>query len=111
MNEFGRAAFDITKTTLMSAEEICNKLGVSRSSLDRWRRLTGTPSPFGTAGGGFQTQVNIEMRSPEDLENDVGLTPFPEPTVHVGGSPRWDADDVSQWVMQNRNVKSRRGIR
>lgn len=91
-------------------DEICKKLGVSRSSLDRWRRLTGKPSPF-EIGGGFQTNVNIAMRSPEDVENGADLTPFPEPFVHAGGSPRWDADDVSQWVIQNRDAKSRRGIR
>jgi len=99
---------DITKTTLLSADDICSRLSVSRSTLDRWRKITGTPSPFGA--GGFQTQVNTTMRSPSDIENDVGLTPFPQPAMNVGGSPRWSADDVNAWLMVNKDKKNRRGF-
>ena len=99
---------DITKTTLLSADDICSRLSVSRSTLDRWRKLTGTPSPF--SAGGFQTQVNIGARSPSDIGDDVGLTPFPQPAMNVGGSPRWSADDVNTWLIANKDKKNRRGF-
>lgn len=99
---------DITKTTLLSAEDICSRLSVSRSTFDRWRKIIGTPSPFGV--GGFQTRVNATMRSTADAGNDVGLTPFPQPAMNVGGSPRWSADDINAWLMENKDKKNRRGF-
>lgn len=102
---------DISKTSLLSAEDICSKLSVSRSTLDRWRRLTNKPSPFGP-NGGFQIRVLAEMRSPEDVENErVGLTPFPDPSLFVGGSPRWDVSDVNKWLNENEHKQYVRGFK
>ena len=102
---------DITKTTYLSADDICSRLSVSRSTFDRWRKITGTPSPFGTDGNIFQTKVNTSFRSIADVENDVGLTPFPQPAMNVGGSPRWSADDVNLWLVNNKEKRNRRGFR
>lgn len=102
---------DITKTSFLSAEDICSKLSVSRSTFDRWRRIN---SPFGLSGSVFQTKVLADMPSPFEIESEgegVGLTPFPEPALNVGGSPRWDADDVNAWLVENKGKKSRRGFR
>ncbi|PTQ86177.1 helix-turn-helix transcriptional regulator [Agitococcus lubricus] len=98
---------DITNTVLLSADEICTRLSVSRSTFDRWRKIN---SPFGGLGG-FQTHVLSDLRSPVDAENDAGLTPFPEPSLNVGGSPRWDASDVNAWLIANKDKKNRRGFR
>lgn len=103
---------DILKTTLLSAEEICNRLGVSRSTFDRWRKINpAARSPFG-AGGGFQTSVIDSLRTVTDIDNDaIGLTPFPEPALNVGGSPRWDAADVNAWLEANKDKRNKRGFR
>ena len=103
---------DISKTTLLSAEEICSRLSVSRSTFDRWRKINPlAESPFGK-GGGFQTQVLTNMRTPSDVVNELlGLTPFPEPSLHVGGSPRWEADAVNAWLEENKDKRNRRGFR
>lgn len=103
---------DISKTVLLSAEDICNRLSVSRSTFDRWRKINpASKSPFGV-GGGFQTSVLDSPRTVADLENDViGLTPFPEPSLNVGGSPRWDANDVNAWLGENKDKRNRRGFR
>lgn len=99
---------DITKTSLLSADDICTRLSVSRSTFDRWRKLQ---SPFGQAGG-FQTAVLTQLRSPSDAENDtIGLSSFPEPALNVGGSPRWDAEDVNGWLAANKDKRNRRGFR
>ncbi len=102
---------DISKTMLFSADDICVRLSVSRSTLDRWRKINpDAQSPCPT--GGFQTQVLRELRTPSDVENEaVGLTPFPEPAMNVGGSPRWDANDVNAWLKENKDKRSRRGFR
>jgi len=52
------------------------------------------------------------LRTPTDVENEaVGLTPFPEPAMNVGGSPRWDVKDVNAWLEENKDKRSRRGFR
>jgi hypothetical protein len=103
---------DISQTMFLSADDICGRLSVSKSTLDRWRKIKPeAQSPFGHAGG-FQTQVLRDLRTPSDIENEVaGFTPFPEPTLNVGGSPRWDADDVNDWLKKNKDKRSRRGFR
>lgn len=103
-------SIDIATTSFLSAEEICSKLSVSRSTFDRWRKITTSDSPFGI--GGFQTRVLADLRSPDDVENEfVGLTPFPEPTMYVGGSPRWAANVVNKWLVENKDKRNKRGIR
>jgi len=103
---------DITKTTLLSADDICTRLSVSRSTFDRWRQIQpGAQSPFGQ-GGGFQSKVLTQLRSPSDVENEtIGLSPFPEPALNVGGSPRWDAEAVNAWLMANKDKRNRRGFK
>lgn len=102
---------DITKTILLSADDICNRLSVSKSTFDRWRKIKpDAKSPYGT--GGFQTQVLTRLRTPEEVENEaVGLTPFPEPSLNVGGSPRWDSSEVNAWLLENGEKRNRRGFR
>ena len=104
---------DISKTVLLSADDICSRLSVSKSTLDRWRKIKPVvASPFGTAASGFQTQVLGEMRTTVDVENEaVGLTPFPNPALNVGGSPRWASDDVNAWLMANKDKRNGRGFR
>lgn len=102
---------DITKTVLLSADEICARLGVSRSTFDRWRKINpSAKSPFGEAGG-FQTKVQTELRIAANFDDGLGLTPFPEPSLNVGGSPRWDANDINAWLMENKDKRNRRGFR
>jgi len=99
---------NISQTMLSSAGDICNRLGVSRSTFERWRKINlGARSPC--PPGEFQTCVPMNARTPSDVENEaVGLTPFPEPAMNVGGSPRWDVKDVNAWLEENRDKRSRR---
>jgi hypothetical protein len=102
---------DISQTMLLSADDICVRLSVSKSTLNRWRKIKlDAQSPFSL--GGFQTRVLLDLRTPSDIENEaVGLTPFPEPAMNVGGSPRWDVNDVNAWLKENKNKRSRRGFK
>jgi hypothetical protein len=103
---------DIEKSVFFSAEDICTRLSVSRSTFDRWRRPgAGRQSPFGPSGG-FQQTVNTTMRTLEDIENeqdDALLSKFPEPTLNVGGQPRWSAEAVNGWLIDNKDKQNKRG--
>lgn len=103
---------DISNTMWLSADDICVRLSVSKSTLDRWRKIkTDVQSPFGRPDS-FQTRVLLDPRTPSDVENEaVGLTPFPEPALNVGGSRRWDANDINAWLTENKDKRSRRGFR
>jgi predicted DNA-binding transcriptional regulator AlpA len=103
---------DISQTRWLSADDVCVRLSVSKSTLDRWRKIQpDAPSPFGRQGF-FQTRVLTDPRTTADIENEsAGLTPFPEPDLNVGGSPRWDANDVNAWLAENKDKRNRRGFR
>jgi len=100
---------DISQTMLLSAADICDRLSVSRSTFDSWCKINpDAQSPCST--GGFQDRV-VEMRTPSDVENEtLGLTPFPGPAMKVGGSPRWDVNDVNIWLKENKDKRSRSGF-
>lgn len=64
-------SFDIASDSLLGIKELCEKLGISKSTLNRIRR--------------------------NDIPNQI---PFPEPTVWLGhgDSPRWSSKSINGWV-------------
>ncbi|EKT53597.1 hypothetical protein [Providencia sneebia] len=75
-------SFDIANDILLGIKDLCEKLGTSKSTLNRIRR------------------------------NDIpGQTPFPEPTVWLGhgNSPRWSAKSINVWVYnQGQSYRNRK---
>lgn len=99
---------DISKTTFLSADDICTRLSVSRSTFDRWRKISAPPSTL--EAGRFQNKVKPTIRTGADAQEDAGLTPFPQATLNVGGSPRWSVEDVNAWLLSNKDKRNRRGL-
>lgn len=62
---------------LLSIDDVCARLSISRSTLERLRR-TGDVVP-----------------SNDDF---VGAPVFPEPTLVIGRSPRWSATALNEWL-------------
>jgi len=64
-------SFNIANDTLLGIKELCERLGVSKSTLNRIRR--------------------------NDIPNQV---PFPQPTVWLGHgeSPRWSSKSINLWI-------------
>lgn len=67
---------------LLGIDEVCKKLSISRSTLERLRQNT----PPRTL------QEHIEE------QEFSGLAPFPRPTIQLGRSPRWSAADLNKWI-------------
>jgi len=87
MSYFDFASDDL----LLGIEEVCKKLSISRSTLERLRR---------------QQQNSLVLGSISTASDEfVGVPPFPEPTVVLGRSPRWSAKSLNAWLSQNRRPR------
>lgn len=93
--------FNIMEDSLLTMEQICEKLSISRSTLDRWRGI-------GNNGRSLLNHRAVTLVSkelvPRRLElldnraNDEPIIPFPKPTLNIGRSPRWSANEINKWI-------------
>lgn len=90
--------FDITKDSLLTAEEICQKLSISRSTFERWRGSSDYIDGSGSTRSIFHTVT--------DSQDFVPRIPFPKPILNIGRSARWSANDINAWI-QNLNKSLR----
>jgi predicted DNA-binding transcriptional regulator AlpA len=110
---------------LLTAEDICGRLGVSRTTFDRWVRNSSTRTEGGLGAiarqglplpttTGFQRTVGIGLSdasggigalgaalSDGALNMAEGKIEFPLPDVRIGRSPRWTFETVVAWLEKN----------
>lgn len=86
--------FDIMQDSLLTAEQICEKLAISRSTLDRWRKIETFSNP-----GVIDRLLN---------GHDEPAIPFPKPTLDMGRSPRWSANEINLWIAEMQKSKGKR---
>ena len=84
---------DISKDTLLGIEEICQKLSISRSTLERMRGNAG-PRALGALGIQGRTIIAKPIAGDESLCK----TPFPPPSCMIGRSPRWTTAVINEWL-------------
>lgn len=77
---------------LLTAEDICNRLSVSRSTFDRWVRRGG--------------RDGISPSLKELMENDH--TSFPPPDIRIGNSPRWSIETFKSWLRKYSQIDKER---
>ena len=82
--------FDINSDSLLSIDDICNKLSISRSTLDRWRGIGHKRFPVSYL---------------ERFEESDDVVDFPEPTIFLGKSPRWSSKVINQWINEKSKKK------
>lgn len=91
------------KATLLGIDDICQRLGISRTTLDRWVRngggkLSATTGIAGHIageiglGGVFQSVLE---HSPE------ASVSFPAPDIRIGNSPKWELETFKNWLRAN----------
>lgn len=96
-----------SKDKLLGIEQICEKLGISRSTFERrfWRSndkaAMGSLTTLGTIGAGLA--LADEFMHGKEYE---GAPPFPPPTVVIGRSPRWAVSVLNAWVAEQPQSKS-----
>ena len=89
--------FDIMQDSLLTMEQICEKLSISRSTLDRWR---------GTSFGSRGKRLVINSREFTQTSDEPSI-PFPKPILNIGRSPRWSANDINDWIRRLSNADYR----
>jgi predicted DNA-binding transcriptional regulator AlpA len=90
--------FNIMEDNLLTVEQICEKLSISRSTLDRWRGIGNSSLPRNT----ILDSVNELLGS---KTNDEPIIPFPKPTLNIGRSPRWSANEINKWIKKLQDGK------
>jgi predicted DNA-binding transcriptional regulator AlpA len=78
--------------TLLSAEDICTRLSVSRSTFDRWVK------------NGSTQYIGVPPKS-LFAKDDEGSVSFPPPDIRIGNSPRWSIETFKKWLHSNLTVK------
>ncbi len=93
------------QATLLGIEDICTRLGVSRTTFDRWVR-----NGSGGAGGGQITVAGQVVKSlfnvsNADLDRAINMTEgsisFPPPDIRIGNSPKWEIETFKRWLQAN----------
>jgi len=78
------------KANLLSADDICARLSVSRSTFDRWVK-NGTTQYIGQ-----RPRVSLFAKDAEDSS----IT-FPPADIKIGNSPRWSLETFKKWLTKN----------
>lgn len=83
-----------TETLWLSADTICTRYDISRSTLDRWRRK----QPVNAGDFAKSHLHGLAVAA-------AGITPFPEPSF-IGGQARWTLASLIKWEAENINKKA-----
>lgn len=100
---------------LLGIDDICKRLGVSRTTLDRWvqngrsKKLdVGLGLPDLMPGNPFRESLlrtsgigDLSMRSSVLDESSSDKTVFPEPDIRIGNSPKWEMSTFKEWLKSN----------
>lgn len=91
--------------TLLGIDDICKRLGISRTTFDRWVR-NGSEQPIRTTRTSTLLE-NLERRNTMARLMDVpenaaeGNICFPPPDIRIGNSPKWELETFKAWLRAN----------
>lgn len=100
--------------TLLGIDDICKRLGISRTTFDRWVRNGGGKSDRATiasilaskmlndASKMLNEPLGAITRIAYQAENSTeGAITFPPPDIRIGNSPKWELETFKQWLREN----------
>ena len=104
------------KATLLGIDDICTRLGISRTTFDRWVR-NGSKNIKNLKdkdsvrqSNDMLTKLKDSVRQRNDMltklkdneENRTeGAITFPPPDIRIGNSPKWELDTFKHWLQAN----------
>jgi len=88
------------KATLLGIDDICTRLGISRTTFDRWVR-NGSKSLADKVGIlKKNSDLITKLRDNEENRTD-GAISFPPPDIRIGNSPKWELETFKRWLKAN----------
>lgn len=99
------------QATLLGIEDICTRLGISRTTFDRWVR-NGSPRKSSlrelAAGKSLDSTFHAKSIAESIAElasnNTDGGIKFPPPDIRIGNSPKWEIETFKRWLTANVHV-------
>lgn len=97
------------QATLLGIEDICTRLGISRTTFDRWVRNGGVkPAPLtaaerarrGVLGAGLGVNLGSSLGD-LSANSTEGNIKFPPPDIRIGNSPKWEMETFKRWLTEN----------
>jgi hypothetical protein len=87
------------EATLLGIDDICTRLGVSRTTFDRWVKNGAVKS---VANAALQSGVggNRPYVSLFETAGESSLK-FPPPDIRIGNSPKWEMATFKKWLTAN----------
>ena len=96
------------EATLLGVEDICKRLGVSRSTFERWVRNGGGKAAGGVSVAAVAASLVMGQaaRSMQGLIDGAdnateGSLTFPPPDIRIGNSPKWELATFKRWLAAN----------
>lgn len=89
---------------LLDTSEVCNLLGISRSTLYRWCNMTEEHSFLDTKQATKSNPLLKSLVGNNQLgysSEDESITDFPRP-FKIGRSLKWRDDEIMQWLESKR---------
>lgn len=93
--------------TLLGIDDICKRLGISRTTFDRWVRNGGGKTSGTTVAAAVLSRLTDTpsgqiTRLMDTAENaSEGNISFPPPDIRIGNSPKWEMDTFKEWLRAN----------
>ncbi|MBI0331733.1 helix-turn-helix transcriptional regulator [Burkholderia plantarii] len=81
------------QATLLTADQICERIGVSRSTFDRWVR--------NGEGRASASVSSLAAMLDAGVNFAEGTLRFPPPDIRIGNSPRWELETFKKWLLLN----------
>lgn len=89
------------KAQLLGIDDICQRIGVSRTTFDRWVRNGGGKTGSTTLTDLVGTSL-VGRNAMDSVANlTEGATSFPPPDIYIGKSPKWEMQTFKTWLRAN----------
>lgn len=85
---------------LLGIEDICTRLGISRTTFDRWVKNGGGRTGR-TVGEIMASHVGVGSLFDPAESLGEGAIKFPPPDIRIGNSPKWEMETFKRWLREN----------